>query len=86
MGIPEDYNDNDYKEAYENTVRALSAASASPQECVEGGQKDESQLCHVEARKPLIQIVQGRRWSPGVYRALRQRGKTLEVAWRRAFL
>ena len=34
---------------------------------------------------PLI-MVSGRAWSPGVYRALRLLGKTLDVAWERAFV
>lgn len=34
MGIPVEYNDDDYKEACKNTVNALSCASGSPQECV----------------------------------------------------
>ncbi len=35
-------------------------------------------------RAPL-HYVQGRRWSPGVYRSLRLLGKPLQVAWERAF-
>jgi hypothetical protein len=34
---------------------------------------------------PLI-MVSGRAWSPGVYQALRLLGKTLDVAWERAFV
>ncbi len=34
---------------------------------------------------PLI-MMSGRAWSPGVYRALRLLGKTLDIAWERAFL
>jgi hypothetical protein len=96
MGVPVEHNDNNSKQAYDNTVIALSRASGSPQECVGGGQMSDrsgqvsetqdAQMCHVEGAKPLVQIVQGRRWSPGVYRALRVRGASLEVAWRRAFL
>jgi hypothetical protein len=33
-----------------------------------------------------IKIVDGRHWSPGVYRNLRLMGFTLEVAWGRAFI
>jgi hypothetical protein len=33
---------------------------------------------------PLI-LMSGRAWSPGVYWALRLLGKTLDVAWERAF-
>jgi 8-oxo-dGTP pyrophosphatase MutT (NUDIX family) len=38
-----------------------------------------------EGRAP-IKLVDGRPWSPGVYRALRLLGATLEVAWERAFI
>jgi hypothetical protein len=34
---------------------------------------------------PLI-MASGRAWNPGVYRALRLLGKTLDVAWERAFV
>ena len=33
-----------------------------------------------------IKMVSGRAWSPGIYRALRLLGKTLDVAWERAFI
>ncbi len=33
-----------------------------------------------------IKMVSGRAWSPGIYRALRLPGKTLDVAWERAFI
>ncbi len=33
-----------------------------------------------------IKMVRGRAWSPGIYRALRLRGKSLDVAWERAFI
>ena len=36
-------------------------------------------------RAPL-HYIQGRRWSPGVYRSLRLLGKPLQVAWERAFI
>jgi hypothetical protein len=36
-------------------------------------------------RAPLI-MVSGHAWSLGVYRALRLLGKTLDVAWERAFV
>jgi hypothetical protein len=39
----------------------------------------------VDERAPL-HYVQGRRWSPGVYRSLRLLGKPLQVAWRRVFI
>ena len=36
-------------------------------------------------RAPLL-YVQGRRWSPGVYRSLRLVGKPMQIAWERAFI
>ena len=33
-----------------------------------------------------IKMVDGRPWSPGVYRALRMLGHPLEAAWERAFI
>ena len=36
-------------------------------------------------RAPLLYVC-GERWSPGVYRTLRLRGVSLEVAWKRAFV
>jgi hypothetical protein len=33
-----------------------------------------------------IKMVSGRAWSPGIYLALRLLGKTLDVAWERAFI
>jgi hypothetical protein len=33
-----------------------------------------------------IKMVRGRAWSPGIYRALRLRGKSLDVAWERALI
>jgi hypothetical protein len=33
-----------------------------------------------------IKMVGGRAWSPGIYRALRLLGKSLDVAWERAFI
>jgi len=36
-------------------------------------------------RAPL-HYIQGRQWSPGVYRSLRLLGKPLQVAWERAFI
>ena len=32
-----------------------------------------------------IKMARGRAWSPGIYRALRLLGKSLDVAWERAF-
>ena len=33
-----------------------------------------------------IKIVGGRAWSPGIYQALRLLGKSLDVAWEKAFI
>jgi hypothetical protein len=33
-----------------------------------------------------LKIVDGRRWSPGIYRTLRLLGKTLNAAWEGAFV
>ncbi len=38
-----------------------------------------------ELRAP-IKMVDGLLWSPGVYQLLHLMGKTLEVAWERAFI
>jgi hypothetical protein len=37
-------------------------------------------------RRAPIKIVSGRAWSPGIYRSLRLLGKSLDVAWKRAFI
>ncbi len=37
-------------------------------------------------RQAPIKMVSGRVWSPGIYRALRLLGKTLDVVWERAFI
>ena len=37
-------------------------------------------------RRAPIMIVGGRAWSPGIYQALRLLGKSLDVAWERAFI
>ena len=37
-------------------------------------------------RRAPIKMVSGRAWSPGIYRALRLLGETLDVAWERAFI
>jgi hypothetical protein len=36
-------------------------------------------------RRVPIKIVGGRAWSPGIYQALRLLGKSLDVAWEKAF-
>ena len=33
-----------------------------------------------------IKMIDGRAWSPGIYRALRLMGRSLEVAWEKAFV
>ncbi len=33
-----------------------------------------------------LKLIDGRRWSPGIYRAIRLRGRKLEVAWEGAFV
>jgi hypothetical protein len=37
-------------------------------------------------RRAPIKIVGGRAWSPGIYQALRQLGKSLDVAWEKVFI
>jgi hypothetical protein len=37
-------------------------------------------------RRAPIKMVGGRAWSPGIYRSLRLLGKSLDVAWERAFI
>jgi hypothetical protein len=37
-------------------------------------------------RRAPIKIVGGRAWSPGIYQALRLLGKSLDVAWEKAFI
>jgi hypothetical protein len=37
-------------------------------------------------RGASIKIVGGRAWSPGIYQALRLLGKSLDVAWEKAFI
>ena len=37
-------------------------------------------------RRAPIKIVGGRAWSPGIYLALRLLGKSLDVAWEKAFI
>ena len=39
-----------------------------------------------EGTRAPIKVIDGRLWSPGVYCALRLLGKSLEVAWERAFV
>ena len=51
-------------------------------------QKDEEQgqTIDVAKRGPLVITVRGQMWSPGIYRALRRAGRTLEQAWRGSFV
>ncbi len=37
-------------------------------------------------RRAPIKMVSGRAWSPGIYQSLRLLGKSLDVAWERAFI
>ena len=47
-------------------------------------------VCKVKAAATMTrqprQLIDGRRWSPGIYRALRLHGRILEVAWEGAFV
>ena len=56
---------------------------------VGGNQKDinltNARLSNSESPAP-IKLVNGRPWSPNVYRNLRLIGKSLEVAWEKAFV
>ena len=64
-------------------------AKEAPKECVRKSQKGliltAARPNEGESRAP-IKMVEGKPWSPGVYRNLRLMGKTLEVAWERAFI
>ena len=59
------------------------------QECVGGNQKEVNPTgdrpSGGESRAP-IKLVDGRPWSPNIYRNLRLVGKSLEVAWEKAFV
>jgi len=94
MGIPADYNDKDYKGKVRTTppVDSMLPIPKEPkasQECVGGNQKDvnltNARPPESESRAP-IKLVDGRPWSPNVYRNLRLIGKSLEVAWEKAFV
>jgi hypothetical protein len=95
MGIPADYNDDDYK----TTIVTIPPVGSMPpipgigvasKECVEESQKQPKNPTgarpHEESKQGPIKIVQGKQWSPGVYWNLRSAGLTLEGALRRAFL
>ena len=47
--------------------------------------KIKARVDNPSSRAPL-KIVDGRRWSPGIYRVLRLLGKTLDAAWEGAFI
>ena len=94
MGIPADYNDKDYEGKVRTTppVESMLPIPKEPkasQECVGGNQKDvnltNARPSESESRAP-IKLVDGRPWSPNVYRNLRLIGKSLEVAWEKAFV
>ncbi len=88
MGVPVDYQDQVYERKYKDAATALSTAVHSPQECVGERPKDkeQGQMIDVAKREPLIITVRGQMWSPGIYRALRRAGRTLEQAWRGSFV
>ena len=44
-----------------------------------------AKLTNQDQRAP-IKMVGGRAWSPGIYQSLRLLGKSLDVAWERAFI
>ncbi len=48
--------------------------------------KIEARLVHNPSSRAPLKIVDGHRWSPGIYRALRLLGKTLNAAWEGAFI
>ncbi len=102
MGIPADYKYKDYAGVIlsippVSLMLPVPKALKASQECVGGTQKLiydrplKVTSTDVDGRPKLleqvpIKIVDGRPWSPGVYRALRLLGSTLEVAWERAFV
>ena len=58
--------------------------------CVVGGSQKDINLAKARpsesgSRAP-IKLVDGRPWSPNIYRNLRLVGKSLEVAWEKAFV
>jgi hypothetical protein len=56
------------------------------QECVGGSAGLAETAPAVESERAPLRLVSGRAWSPGVYRALRLLGRSLEVAWSGAFI
>jgi hypothetical protein len=45
-----------------------------------------ARLVNNPGSRELLKIVDGRRWSPGIYHTLRLLGKTLDAAWEGAFI
>jgi hypothetical protein len=95
MGIPPDYDDDDYKRSVitippVGSMLPFPRTAEIPKECVGGNMKQPkiptyARLNNAVERAP-IKMVQGKLWSPGVYRNLRSLGLTLETAWRQAFV
>jgi hypothetical protein len=97
MGIPADYNDKDYQGKVKSTPPIVSMlpvprTKKASKECVEENQKDliltadRPSIPMTGEKRAPIKIVDGREWSPGVYRNLRLLGRSLEVAWEKAFI
>jgi hypothetical protein len=91
MGIPTEY---DYKKEViiippVSLMLPVPRAKEAPKECVGKSQKGliltAARPNERESQAP-IKMVGGKPWSPGVYHNLRLMGKTLEVAWERAFI
>ena len=94
MGIPADYVDKEYEGKVKSTppVSSMLPVPKEPkasQECVGGNQKEENltddRPSESVSRAP-IKMIDGRPWSPNIYRNLRLIGKSLEVAWEKAFV
>jgi hypothetical protein len=94
MGIPTKYNNDNYKKEVitippVSLMLPVPRAKEAPKECVGKSQKGliltAARPNEGESQAP-IKMVGGKPWSPGVYCNLRLMGKTLEVAWERAFI
>ncbi len=94
MGIPAEYNDDEYKKEIitippVNSMLSVPRVKEASKECVGESQKGQNLTAarppDIGAQAP-IKIVGGKPWSPGVYHNLRLMGNTLEVAWERAFI
>jgi hypothetical protein len=81
-----------------SSMLPIPRTSKASQECVGGrenkrnnltydrpAEPDGGQLGQQGSRAP-IKIVDGRPWSPSVYRNMRQIGLTLDEAWKKAFI